>query len=62
MASHLIGSFKRFGFGSDDYDVFLRRRAELVSAELSKRIIDRPVDQRGQVARDDDLDEEPSDN
>ncbi|MDV6292344.1 GmrSD restriction endonuclease domain-containing protein [Rhodococcus aetherivorans] len=58
MESHLIGGIRRLKIvWSDDYDAFLRNRAERVSAELSKRIIDRPVDRDGQLPREDDLDE-----
>ena len=57
MKSHLIGNFKRFGFLKDDYDKFMRERATLVSSELKTRVIERNIDLRGQVVRDDDLEE-----
>lgn len=57
-APQLTGGIRRLKIvWSDDYDAFLRNRAERVSAELSKRIIDRPVDRDGQLPREDDLDE-----
>ncbi len=60
LESHLIGSYKRFGSWSNDYEVFLRKRAERVSGELRKRLIERKIDQRGQVASYDDIAEEPN--
>jgi hypothetical protein len=58
MQTHLINDLKGFGVWDDDYDLFLRERAEIVSAELKKRIIERRVDTQGQAIREDDLEEE----
>ena len=58
MKTHLIDDVDKFGVWTDNYDVFLRDRAEAVSAELKKRIIERRVDGRGQALRADDLEEE----
>ena len=58
MKSHLIGNLERFGIWADDYDAFLRERAEVVSSELRKRIIERRVDTQGQAVRDDDFEED----
>ncbi|MEU4705229.1 DUF262 domain-containing protein [Nocardia salmonicida] len=58
MASHLIALPEKSLSRSDNYTAFLHNRAEQVSAELRKRVIERAVDQRGQVAREDDIDEE----
>lgn len=57
-ASHLISDLDTFGVWNDDYDSFLRKRAEAVSAELRSRVIEREVDTKGQVPRDDDFEEE----
>lgn len=54
MESHLIGGLRRRIGWSDDYDAFLKHRAEQVSAELAKRIIDRSIDQEGQPPWEDD--------
>lgn len=58
MKSHLIDDLDRFGVWEDDYEKFLRCRAEAVSAELKKRIIERRVDGERQQVRTDDLEEE----
>ena len=60
MKTHLIDDLAGFGVWTDDYDTFIRKRAEAVSAELSKRIIARDVDTHGQAARADDFEEEMS--
>jgi hypothetical protein len=41
MESHLVGGLDDFGIWENDYEKFLAARAELVSEELSKRIITR---------------------
>lgn len=61
MASHLIGPLEKSGNWADNYASFLQKRADLVSAELRKRVIARPIDQRGQVVRTDDVDEQTDD-
>lgn len=58
MATHLIGDFGEFGINNDDYDTFMEKRAEWVSRELAERIVRREIDDLGQVARDDDFEEE----
>jgi hypothetical protein len=58
MKTHLIGDLDKFGVWRDDYDVFLRKRAEAVSADLKERIIERKVDERGEALSADDLEEE----
>jgi hypothetical protein len=58
MQTHLIDDLTGFGVWSDDYDKFIQKRAEAVSAELGKRIIVRDADTHGQAARTDDFEEE----
>jgi hypothetical protein len=58
MESHLIVDVARFGVWSDDYEAFLRERAEAVSAELKERVIERRGDAGRQPVRTDDLEEE----
>ena len=58
MKTHLINNIASFGIWDDDYDIFLQKRAEAVSAELKKRLIERRVDTQGQALRDDDVEEE----
>ena len=58
MRSHLIGDLEDFGITDNDFDKFLTARAEAISAELKKRLIERPVDARGQVYKTDDFEEE----
>ena len=56
--THLIDDLDTFGVWNDDYDAFLRKRAEAVSAKLAERLIEREVDTRGQALRSDDFEEE----
>jgi hypothetical protein len=58
MRTHLINDLQKFGIWKDDYDLFLQERAEVVSSELKKRIIERRVDTQGQLPRGDDFEEE----
>lgn len=58
MRSHLIGDLDDFGITGNDFDKFLSARAAAISAELKKRIIERPVDGRGQAYKTDDFEEE----
>jgi hypothetical protein len=60
MKSHLIQDLDSFGVWKDDYDAFLHHRADVVSAELKKRIIERKKDVEMQPVRTDDLEEEPT--
>lgn len=57
MKSHLIGDLDAFGIWNDDYDSFVRERAE-VSAELKKRVIIREGDAHGQAISTNDFEEE----
>lgn len=58
MKSHLITDLDAFGIWNDDYDSFVKQRAEAVSAELKKRIIIRDVDAHGQALSTNDFEEE----
>lgn len=58
MKTHLIDDLDSFGIFTNDYDAFIKQRAERVSTELRKRIIPREVDAHGQIARADDFEEE----
>lgn len=58
LRTHLINDLDKFGVWSDDYEAFLRERAQVVSSELKKRIIERRVDTQGQLPRGDDFEEE----
>lgn len=44
MKTHLIGDFIEFGIMDDNYDKFISERAEVVSKELKKRIIEQEID------------------
>lgn len=44
MKTHFIGDLNKFGIWSNDYDLFIHERAELISSELKKRIIKQTVD------------------
>lgn len=58
MRSHLITDLDEFGILSDDYDLFLDKRASTISRELQSRIIPRDIDEHGQFSRADDFEEE----
>src|SRR5262249_50065022 len=58
MQSHMIDDLETFGVWSDDYETFLRKRAEAASEDLKARLIKRPVDAVGQSVRSDDVAEE----
>jgi len=58
MMTHLIEDLNSFGIWDDDYDKFFNKRAEVISRELSKRIIKQEVDMKGQANLVDDFDEE----
>ncbi|MEK6637255.1 MAG: hypothetical protein AABY88_04145 [Pseudomonadota bacterium] len=58
MSSHLIGDLEGFGITDNDFDKFLLARAEAISIELKKRLIDRSIDARGQAYKTDDFEEE----
>ena len=58
MKSHLINDLDAFGIWIDDYEAFVKQRAEAVSEELKKRIIIRDVDAHGQALSTNDFEEE----
>ena len=58
MKSHLINDLDAFGIWIDDYEAFVKQRAEAVSEELKKRIIIRDVDANGQAFSTNDFEEE----
>ena len=58
MKTHLVTDIDEFGIWSDDYDLFLDRRASVISRELQRRIIPHDIDEHGQVSRADDFEEE----
>lgn len=58
MSSHLIGDLAEFGIIDNDFDKFLTARAEAISDQLRKRLIDRLIDARGQAYKTDDFEEE----
>ena len=39
MKTHLIGDLEEFGIWDDDYDTFMKKRAEAISEEIKTRII-----------------------
>lgn len=58
MKTHLIMDLGEFGIWSDNYELFLDRRASAISRELESRIIPREIDEHGQRVRADDFEEE----
>ncbi|MCA1398424.1 DUF262 domain-containing protein [Bradyrhizobium sp. BRP56] len=58
MATHLIVDMSAFGVWTDEYSLFLQKRADAVSEELSKRVIPRESDAQGQAFRNDDVEED----
>ena len=54
MKSHLIYDLRTFGIWDDDYDAFIKNRAEAISEELKKKLIERAVDKTPQPALEDD--------
>ena len=57
MKTHLILDLDGFGVWTDDYERFIRKRAEAVSAELQSRIVPLDVDKEAQPEFLDDYDE-----
>lgn len=57
MKTHLITDLDQFGIWNDHYDTFIRKRAQVVSNELQKRIIAQEIDREGQVTLEDDFEE-----
>lgn len=58
MKTHLIGDLADFGIWTDDYEAFIRCRAEAVSGELQKRLIMRVGDRQGQHVSTNDFEED----
>jgi hypothetical protein len=60
MKTHLIEieNLNAFGIWDDNYDLFIQKRADVVSSKISKRIIQQEIDKRGQANFIDDLEEE----
>ncbi|WP_030169930.1 MULTISPECIES: DUF262 domain-containing protein [Actinomycetes] len=58
MASHLLDDYKPYGFGHDDYNSFLQKRAKRISDELQMRIVPQQIDAGGQAEKADDFDPE----
>ncbi len=54
MKTHLISDINDFGIFDDNYGIFLDKRADIVSKELSKRIIKNPMDGNQQNLPDED--------
>ena len=58
MKTHLIENIDTFGIWEDNYDLFIQKRAEVVSSEISKRIIQQEIDNQGQSNLINDFEEE----
>jgi hypothetical protein len=58
MKTHLIGDLTEFGILDNDFDKFLTARAETISVQLKKRLIDRSIDARGQASKTDDYEQD----
>lgn len=43
MKTHLINDLDEFGVWNNDYDTFFQKRAEVISEEIKKRIIDQHI-------------------
>jgi hypothetical protein len=61
MKTHLINDLDTFGIWNNDFEAFLLHRAEAISVELQKRITARPVDEKGQLSRSDDVVDDETD-
>ena len=61
MRTHLIGDLDKFGVFEDDYDKFRRQRAEMISQELTARLIPHRMDGKKAYSIDDDEEEEEPD-
>ncbi len=57
MKTHLILDLEKFGIWADNYDMFIKERAKVVSDELKNRLIEHEADQRGEPDLVDDYDE-----
>lgn len=60
MKTHLINNLTDFGVWGDDYDKFIKKRAEAVRIELEDRLIKQGVDEHGQMDLGNDFEEEPT--
>ena len=49
MKSHLIDDLDKFGIWNNDYDLFLQNRADQISAEIKKRVIEQDIDKSLQL-------------
>lgn len=58
MKTHLIKNIDTFGIWDDNYDLFIQKRAEVVSSEIFKRIIQQEIDNQGQSNLINDFEEE----
>lgn len=58
MTSHLIECLDSYGVWSDNFDLFLKKRAETVSEAIQKRIIKQDVDSSGQLVLVNDYEED----
>ena len=58
MKTHLITNLEEFGVWSDDYQLFINKRATAISEELRKRLINRAVDKKQQQDLVDDMNED----
>ena len=54
MKTHLIMNLNDFGIWKNDYELFLNKRAKIVSEESYKRIIKQKIDEKPQGDIDDD--------
>jgi len=60
MKLHLIDDLDGFGVWTDDYDSFLKNRAERVSKEIENRLISQDIDKNAQPDLPYDSGEEPT--
>jgi hypothetical protein len=44
LKTHLINNLNEFGVWNDDYQTFIKKRAEVFSEELKQRIIPQEID------------------
>ena len=49
MKTHLIDNLDAFGIWDDNYNLFIQKRADIVSSEISKRIIQQKIDEQGSI-------------
>ena len=53
MKTHLINDIDNFGIPKDDYNTFIKKRAEIVSQKLKERINNLPIDGNLKINEDD---------